>query len=45
MRHQAETKQGEKRFAVLYPKYKEGGHIVRKLMENSMLTNQNTVYY
>lgn len=33
-RQQAETKRGEKRYAVLYPKYKKGGHIVRKLMEH-----------
>ena len=33
-RNQAETKQGEKRYALLYPKYKGGGHIVRKLMED-----------
>ena len=33
-RDQAETKQGEKRYALLYPKYKGGGHIVRKLMED-----------
>lgn len=32
-RKQAETKEGEKRYALLYPKYKGGGHIVRKLME------------
>jgi hypothetical protein len=34
-RKQAETKEGEKRYALLYPKYKGGGHIVRKLMEES----------
>lgn len=33
-RKQAETKQGEKRYALLYPKYKGGGHIVRKVMED-----------
>jgi hypothetical protein len=34
-RKQAETKQGEKRYAVVYPKYKKGGHIVRKVTEDS----------
>ena len=32
---QAETKAGEKRYAVMFPKYKGGGHIVRKVFENS----------
>ena len=33
-RKQAETKKGEKRYAILYPKFKKGGHIVRKLKED-----------
>ena len=33
-RNQAETKQWEKRYALLYPKYKGGGHIIPKLMED-----------
>jgi hypothetical protein len=28
------TKKGDMRYAVLYPKYKKGGHIVRKLKED-----------
>ena len=30
-RPQALTKSGEKRYSVLYPKYKKGGYIIRKL--------------
>ena len=33
-RQQAQTKKGEKIYAVLYPKYKKGGHVVRKLVEH-----------
>lgn len=32
---QAVTKSGEKRWSILYPKYKQKGHIVRRLMEKS----------
>ena len=28
---QAETKTGDKRYSILYPKYKSGGYIVRKI--------------
>ena len=30
-RAQAETKTGEKRYSILYPKHKSGGYIVRKI--------------
>lgn len=30
-RPQTHTKSGEKRYSVLYPKYKKGGYIVRKV--------------
>lgn len=33
-REQAITKSGEKRYSILYPKYKKGGHIVRKVKTN-----------
>ena len=33
-RQQAQIKKGENRYAVLYPKYKKGGHVVRKLVEH-----------
>ena len=33
-RKQAESKKGKKKYAILYPKYKSGGYIVRKLTEN-----------
>jgi hypothetical protein len=33
-RKQAMTKKGNIRYAVLHPKYKKGGHIVRKLKED-----------
>ena len=33
-RQQAQTRKGEKRYTVLYPKYKKGGHVVRKLVEH-----------
>ena len=39
----AVTKKGEKRYTVLYPKYKKGGHIVRKLMENSSYGMHETI--
>ena len=42
-RNQAVTKKGEKRYTVLYPKYKKGGHIVRKLMENSSHGKHETI--
>jgi hypothetical protein len=32
---QAVTRRGEERYSVLYPKYKKGGHIVRKIMTQS----------
>ena len=32
-RKQVITMKGEKRYAVSYPKYKKGGHIVRKITE------------
>ena len=33
-REQAVTKQGEKQYSVLFPKYKKGGHTVRKVLED-----------
>ena len=33
-REQATTSSGEERFDVLFPKYKKGGHIVRKVTVN-----------
>ena len=33
-RKQAVTKKGKKRFSMLFPKYKKGGHIVRKIKNN-----------
>ena len=32
---QAVTKEGEHRYSILYPKYKKGGYIVRKIMRES----------
>jgi hypothetical protein len=32
---QAKTKAGDARYSILFPKYKKGGNIVRKLMEKS----------
>ena len=29
----AKTKKGDDRYSILYPKYKQGGFIVRKVME------------
>ena len=34
-RKQAVTKKGKKRFNMLFPKYKKGGHIVRKIKTTS----------
>jgi len=31
MRDQATTKDGDKRYSVLYPKYKKGGYTVREV--------------
>ncbi len=36
---QAETKKGERRYSVLYPKYKGGGYIVRKLVEDVLMVS------
>uniref|UniRef100_A0A1X7TXK2 Mutator-like transposase domain-containing protein n=1 Tax=Amphimedon queenslandica TaxID=400682 RepID=A0A1X7TXK2_AMPQE len=33
-RLQSKTKSGENRFSISYPKYKKGGYIVRKIMDN-----------
>ena len=33
-RKQAVTKRGEKQYSVLFPKYKKGGHTVRKVLED-----------
>lgn len=33
-REQAKTKSGEERYSIVYPKYKQGGHIVRKIITN-----------
>ena len=32
---QAKTKTGEARYTILFPRYKKGGNIVRKIMEDS----------
>ncbi len=32
-RNQAETKAGEKRYSIMYPKYKSGGYIVKQITE------------
>lgn len=32
-RNHAETYTGEKKYSILFPKYKSGGHIVRKIAE------------
>jgi len=29
------TKKGEEQYSILFPKYKKGGYIVRRVMENS----------
>ena len=34
-RGQALTKQGSKRFDVVFPKYKKGGYVVRKVLVNA----------
>ena len=34
-RNQAENKTGEKRYSIMYPKYKSGGYIVRKIPAKS----------
>ena len=34
-KRKAKTKTGEARYTILFPKYKKGGHIVRKIMEDS----------
>ena len=33
-RKQAVTNQGEEQYSVLFPKYKKGGHTVRKVLED-----------
>ena len=34
-RSQAVTKQGTRRYDVVYPKYKKGGYVVKKILENA----------
>ena len=34
-RKQAVTREGDRRYAVTFPKYKKGGHVVRSVMEDS----------
>ena len=34
-KRQARTKTGEACYTILFPKYKKGGYIVRKIMEDS----------
>ena len=31
----AKTKEGQKKYSISFPKYKKGGHIVRRIKENS----------
>ena len=33
-REQAKTAKGEKRYSVLYPKFKKGGHVVKAIKES-----------
>ena len=33
-REQAVTQQGEEQYAIVFPKYKKGGYIVRKVFKN-----------
>ena len=35
-RKQAVTKRGEKQYSVLFPKYKKGGHTVRKVLKDCL---------
>ena len=34
-RNQAATKQGTKRYDVVFPKYKKGGYVVKKILVNA----------
>jgi len=34
-KNQAKNKKGEEQYSILFPKYKKGGYIVRRVMENS----------
>ena len=36
-RDQAQTKAGERRFDLVFPKYKKGGHIVKKVTKDPTL--------
>lgn len=41
---QAKTKKGESRYTILFPKYKQGGYIVRKVMSKSKYGEVNWQY-
>ena len=43
-REQAVTASGEERFDILFPKYKKGGHIVRKVTVNPTYSKLNNVF-
>lgn len=43
-RAQAVTKQGSKRFDVIFPKYKKGGYVVRKVLVNATYGKPRPVF-